>query len=135
MGVNERKPRLEKVASVAMKGDSQLGDFSACQSLMRSTSQPSIPRGYENMELFTAIVFEDEENMTSLLKNKLSFMQKDKQGFTPLLLACSLRKGYTEVYKAKKKLYGEKLGEGEPMSALHFACCARDCNFIRKLLE
>ena len=86
-------------------------------------------------QLFRAISSGRVEEIRFLPLSKLSFAKKNKKGFTPLLLAARIHGPiYTEVYNAKKKLYGEKLDEGEQMSALHFACCARDRSFVRRLL-
>ena len=88
------------------------------------------------MDIFTAIESGNVKEINSLLQNKLSFVKKDKNGFTPLLLAATkLGPVYKAVYNAKKKLYYDELGEGEQMSALHFACCAGDREFVRCLIE
>ena len=86
-------------------------------------------------ELFRAICSRNIQKIRSLPITKVTFRKKNVKGLTPLLVAAStLGPVYAEVYNTKKRLYAANLGDGEQMSTLHFACLARDGNFVNNLL-
>ena len=88
-------------------------------------------------ELLWAICSGSVKKIRLLPISKLTFTKKNMKGFTPLLLAArTLGPVYTEVYyDTKKKLYSANLGDGEQMCALHFACFARDRNFVLQFFK